>query len=42
MTIYMAKDGTITVRCPKGVLPDKQTLERVHSEIKKLREEAAA
>ena len=41
MTIYHAQDGTLTIRWPKSVMPDRETIEKA-CEIMKAMKEAAA
>lgn len=37
ITVYVNADGHISVRFPKGVVPDRATLERVADEIRAAR-----
>ena len=41
ITVYVNADGVICVRFPKGVVPDRATLERVSYIIRMIRTEAA-
>ena len=41
ITVYVNADGLISVRFPKGVVPDRDTLERISCIIRMIRTEAA-
>lgn len=41
MTIYCAPDGSFTIHWPKGMIPNRQTIEKACAIMKKMREAAA-
>lgn len=35
ITVYISPDGEITIRWPKGIIPDKATIEEISRTIEK-------
>ena len=42
ITVYVNADGLISVRFPKGVVPDRDTLERVAEIVKRYKMQRAS